>query len=264
MQPPVIDHKGRSQRAPANRPDESVQWGEFGPTLERLPVAPTDDQAQADLELDLRRANKPGGKRARQRRLLTQRALILRAANWDLNDIAAHLGVATSTLTRWFTQHKRGVDAAEIDAQLDQIALPLATENLIHGLLAGDKDYTLDTLKGRGKFRKHSDVDGPVDRTLPTLEIKFTIEQPVGGAHPSQLPAGVPSSDSLLAGGRILGVMALPKQVGSATLASRGMDFKSSTGALSEADGERVPAEVGLGTARTGEPGEGSAGSSGS
>ena len=249
MQPPVIDRKGKAQRVPANKPGDKVLWGEFGPEVEHLPVAATDPAADREF---LRMAARPDTKPTRRRRLLTQRALTMLAAGWDTNDIAAALGVATSTLTTYLTKHKREVTIAEIDDRLDRIAVPLATDNLIHGLLAGDKDYTLKTLEGRGRFRKHADVETKGEHVLPALEIRFTIETPPGGADPSQLPPGTPSADSLIAGGRILGTMALPKSVGSATLADRGMEVLGTARAFQEEVRSGSPAESRVGTVGSG------------
>jgi len=108
-----------------------------------------------------------------RRRKLTQLALALRAEGASVNEIAAELGVSSVTVTGWFTTHRREISTDKIDVMLDQIAVPLASENLIHGLLAGDKQYTLETLKGRGHLRQK---DAPAPPTeLPALRIEFAF-----------------------------------------------------------------------------------------
>lgn len=108
-----------------------------------------------------------------RRRKLTQLALALRAEGASVNEIAAELGVSSVTVTGWFTTHRREISTDKIDAMLDQIAVPLATENLMHGLLAGDKQYTLETLKGRGHLRQKDAPAPPAE--LPALRIEFAF-----------------------------------------------------------------------------------------
>lgn len=157
--------------------------------------------AQPDTDRRLSRPDpRPGssGKLSRRREKLTQIALALRAEGWSVGDIADRLGVTPGTITGWFTQHRRAVTLDEIDVMLDRIAIPLATENLIHGLLAGDKDYTLETLKGRGAFKRHAEGEGKTSTELPALQIIFESPTPAG-----PLPIGHT--------GKVLGALAIPK-----------------------------------------------------
>ena len=184
-------------------------------------------------------------KQQRRAMKLTQKALALRAQDWTVRDIAAELGVTPATVTGWFSTHRRQVDEHHIDAMLDSIAVPLATENLIHGLIAGDKTYTIKTLEGRGKFRKHADGDGRVTKELPELRIVFE-------AH------GGPSADSTIAGGRILGSMAMPKAIDGQVVSSHPLPHAVQIpGAPSEtrtADPGREIPTVGVGSLGVGNP----------
>ena len=108
-----------------------------------------------------------------RRRKLTQLALALRVEGASVNEIAAELGVSSVTVTGWFTTHRREISTEKLDAMLDQIAVPLAAENLVHGLLAGDKQYTLETLKGRGHLRQKDAPAAPTE--LPALRIEFAF-----------------------------------------------------------------------------------------
>lgn len=143
-------------------------------------------------------ARTPKGVRRRQK--LTQVALMLRAQEWSVPDIAAKLGVSVATVTGWFATHRREMSTEDIDAMLDSIAVPLATENLIHGLIAGDKDYTIATLSGRGRFRKHSEGEGKPATQLPELRIVFDTGNSTHEPKP-------------VMGGKVLGSIAVPKSI---------------------------------------------------
>lgn len=138
--------------------------------------------------------------RLRQRR--TQIALAMRASGLGNNDIARALGVSPATITGWFTTHRRECSAETIDQMLDEIAKPLAIENLIHGLQAGDKDYTLETLKGRGVFRRHVEGEGKPPTELPALRITFEIPTFDQMAGRESLPLG-----------QVVGAPQAPKQL---------------------------------------------------
>lgn len=138
---------------------------------------------EADLPTPPPPAPRSNGKRSpREVQLLVQRALLLMRGDRKLVDVADELGVAPTTLTAYLTKHRQKIAIGEIDAQLDQIAAPLAATNLIHGLIAGDKDYTLETLKGRGHLRRHSENKEVGTRELPPLRIEFYVEP--GNADP--------------------------------------------------------------------------------
>lgn len=168
--------------------DEALQQASRGPrtAVRRTAAAGTMTKAQ-------RRAAK-----------LTQVALALRVEGWSIADIADRLAVSAATVTGWFSTHRRHVAADHLDALLDEIAVPLATENLIHGLIAGDKDYTLETLKGRGQLKRHTEGDGKPQTTLPALSIVFEAREP---------SAAIASAGSMIAGGRVFGTAAMPKAI---------------------------------------------------
>lgn len=201
---PQTDTKRHSQLDDARSPTaEETFIPKVGPVLfEPARTGAWDAEADEDLRQPTRVRGTGTGtpppaagvvkrsKGAQRRIRLTQRALALRAEGLSVNAIAQALGVASATVTGWFTRHKRDVEAQAIDDLLDQVAVPLAAENLVHGLLAGDKDYTLETLKGRGRFRRHTEGEGKPNSVLPELRIVFeapTAEQLAGR---SALPAG--------------------------------------------------------------------------
>lgn len=144
---------------------------------------------------------------------LTQQALSLKASGYSSNEIAEHLGVNPGTIVGWFATHRRDVQALDLDRQLDEIAVPLATENLIHGLIAGDKDYTLETLKGRGKLKKTQDAsEGAHTGKLPDLVIR------VEGTGNTQINVGTAAMqgqtpEQIATGGKVVGRPQIPKTV---------------------------------------------------
>jgi len=148
---------------------------------ESMPIPASDLEADEALAAKLPRAKAQKAVKALaatvsptvRRRKLTQLALALRAEGASVNEIAAELGVSSVTVTGWFTTHRREISTDKIDVMLDQIAVPLASENLIHGLLAGDKQYTLETLKGRGHLRQKDAPTAPTE--LPALRIEFAF-----------------------------------------------------------------------------------------
>ena len=70
------------------------------------------------------------------------------------SQIAERLGVSQSYIKKLFSQLRTTgmecITAAE--DRLDSEAVPLAVEKLILGLQSGDKDYVLETLKGRHRL----------------------------------------------------------------------------------------------------------------
>lgn len=167
------------------------------------PPAPEDKD---DTRTAIARA-RPISKAVRRSRKLTQEALALFTEGFSIGEIAEQMGVNPGTVTGWMTKHRRSVREGSIDAQLDEIAVPLAVENLTHGLLAGDKDYTLKTLEGRGVLKRHSDRgELPPDLELPALIIRIEGTNPGGVALAAQPGA------ALVPGGHIVGTPAL-KQI---------------------------------------------------
>jgi hypothetical protein len=185
------------KRAPALRtPDAPVQ-----------PPQGDKDDLRTAIAREKSTATKKLTKAQLRSRKLTQQALARFTEGFSIHAIAEDMGVAPSTVTGWLTRHRRDVAEGSIDEQLDQIAVPLAVENLTHGLLAGDKDYTLKTLEGRGVFKRHSDKgDLPPDLELPALIIR------IEGATPSHVSLAAEPGAALVPGGHIVGTPAL-KQI---------------------------------------------------
>lgn len=204
---PQLNGKGKPQLNPHRRPDEEEFEDENGRTY--LGASPLLHASNPDnqLELDRQLRKKPGvSGRSKQRRALTQKALALFTAGHSMNEIAAELGVTTPTVTQWFVQHRRLVAEGSIDQMLDETAVPLAAENLVHGLLAGDKDYTIETLKGRGKLKRHSEGEGKLAVELPALVVRFETPELMRDANGQEVRVHS-------AAGSIHGTAAQPKQI---------------------------------------------------
>lgn len=188
------------------RPVESITLEETGEVL----TQPVDD-GHTVVSRTKAKAREPETderyeKRGKAKRRDVQKALALRASGHTIGEIAEEIGAAPSTITRWFTEYRRKESHEQIDEMLDKTALPLAAENLVHGLLAGDKDYTLETLKGRGRLKHHAAVKTEGSPTVVPLVIQIN-----GAPSPAALPLGAtPKALPTVAVGAIVGAPALP------------------------------------------------------
>lgn len=206
MPPPPRDTRGKPSLDRQRKPTEidvydeetgRISLSDVGPGTVETP--PDSYDANENKKLLDRMVQNPT-KQTRKRRKLTQVALGLFTSGMSVPDIADQLGVSPVTLARWFATHRQEALVEQIDTILDQTAVPLATSNLVAGLLAGDKDYTLETLKGRGKLKRHSEGDGKPQTELPALVIKFEKEDPA-------------FKTTRVVGHGVVGALAVPKQL---------------------------------------------------
>ena len=104
-------------------------------------------------------------------------ALALRVSGYTIQEIAAELGSSISVVRRLLkaSEPKRKV----LEDLIDGRAVPAAIDNLITGLESGDKDYTLETLKGRGLLVKHSHQDGQAPKSA--FQFNIVVEHPKDG-----------------------------------------------------------------------------------
>lgn len=84
---------------------------------------------------------------------LTRRALTQRARGMSEADIAKAEKVEASTLSAWLASPHRGPTVDEAKLMLDTEIKPLATENLMHLLRAGDKAATRQVVKDSGMMK---------------------------------------------------------------------------------------------------------------
>lgn len=218
---PVTDDKGETVCPdPRTAVERTGQPTEGNPEQVLLDEALRDEAEAAGLvpavsKAEVAAAVAADGKRKLtkaqvQRLRLTQQALSLRAQGFSVGEIAEFLQVSPATVTGWFALHRRDMAVMDIDRTLEEIAVPLATENLIHGLIAGDKQYTLETLKGRGRLKRPKEGEDERTRELPVLRIEIK-----GGSGPTNVlvaPSGQ-TLEQMAHGGRVVGVESVPVPV---------------------------------------------------
>lgn len=110
-------------------------------------------------------------------------SVALRTLGWDTGRIAEKVGVSRQTVRDYlaYAREHKGLNDTLRDLELR--AIPQAIENLIEGLEAKDKDYTLETLKGRGLFRNHSNTKTEGGQSGP-LQLQVNFVNAPGVAPP--------------------------------------------------------------------------------
>lgn len=104
----------------------------------------------------------------------------LRVVGLSAKQIAEQLGLEQTTVNQYlYVARQRGklADVAEI---LDHQVVPMAVQNLIEGLEAKDKDYTLEVLKGRGAFRTHTHQQST--GSAGPMHLQISVEMPKGAS----------------------------------------------------------------------------------
>jgi hypothetical protein len=109
---------------------------------------------------------------------LAARCIALRILGHSMADIRAETGVKPHQLLRFLRVARERQELQDIGPVLDHVALPLAVDNLVAGLEAGDQKYTLATLGGRGAFSKHSKSE--TANTDVKLEIHVEMPDRIG------------------------------------------------------------------------------------
>lgn len=128
--------------------------------------------------------------------------LALRLYGYSPADTAAILGIPT---TRVFSLLHRVRRNADLDAQLkrlDEIGVSLATDNILRGLIIGDKEYTLEFARGRGLFKTHQSVK----QETTVTELKLVVEAKLPAHLEGKLLPQIKS-------GAIVGAPQLPPKV---------------------------------------------------
>lgn len=105
-----------------------------------------------DAQEALRKALNGDG-RTRQVVDLTRRALTLRANGATDDEIAKTERVETSTLTQWMASPRRAPSAEEAQRMITEEIKPLAIENTLHQVLAGDRAATRQAMKDTGVMK---------------------------------------------------------------------------------------------------------------
>jgi hypothetical protein len=97
-------------------------------------------------------------------------------------EIAVMLNMSERHVLRIVRRGKKETIVEREIARLDGEGLPMAVENVLDGLEARDKDYTLEFLKGRGVFKqKHETVTTGNDAgAFPGLVVQFIHDGSAG------------------------------------------------------------------------------------
>lgn len=138
------------------------------------------------------RARRQGGKKAEDReRQLAQRGptldeilkegdddaplgpkaticIALRLQGMSEKEIAKKVELPVETVRQYLFKARKKAKLLDVAPLLDQMAVPMAVDNLIEGIGNGDKDYTLAVLKGRGAFATFGkqESDGAMQLTV--------------------------------------------------------------------------------------------------
>lgn len=125
-----------------------------------------------------------GGERTRQVVDITRRALTLRAKGATDPQIAASERVEEETLARWLASPRRAPTVEEANRMISDEIRPLAIENTLHQLLAGDKATTRQAMKDTQVLR-------PAKDKQKTVSVVVGIGDGPVGIDPAQLRVGI-------------------------------------------------------------------------
>lgn len=154
------------------------------PAVPVNPFAPADPLAAAraaskeatldSLQRAKRRIRNPTG-RIRRAKFLTE-VEVLRMQGFKPQDTAEILGCSFQQVSLALRQVRENAGIIDQLDRIDKIAIPLAVDNAIVGILNGDKEYSLRALDGRGIFRTHKSIEAQVTKTV--LEMRVSITMP--------------------------------------------------------------------------------------
>lgn len=186
-------------RQMVGRQDEPAGVRVLAPEL--LPMGPWDGvwpnagAPEENLAAGRRRATLPVSLELEERVSI---AAALKATGYRTGQIATALGVSVVTVRTYLAKAREWGALNDVARDLRTRALPQAVENLIRGLDKGDKDYTLETLKGMGEFvRKGAGEKGPV-AAGPTMALQVTfVNAPTSVVQGHEVP---PTANGMVVG----------------------------------------------------------------
>lgn len=103
---------------------------------------------------------------------IAARAVALRILGYSQKAIAEELVCSADSVRQWLMQARKRAELLDVGPLLDHVAMPLAVDNLIEGLQAGNERYTLATLQGRGAFSAHSKSEN----TNTDMQLEIRVE----------------------------------------------------------------------------------------
>jgi hypothetical protein len=178
--------------------DDAVALTEF----ERTQAVAAAHAATAELRRAVKRSRDDKGKLRRARYVAEVLALRMTLAPGKNTpaDIAKVLGTSPASVGRVLQMVR---DDASLPSQLDRldtIAMPLAVDNVIRGIIAGDKAYTMKFMDGRGLFRVHKSIEAQITQTTLTFTVEMKMPEHLRGQPlPPPLPGAVVGASILTA-----------------------------------------------------------------
>lgn len=99
----------------------------------------------------------------------------LRYEGFTPKEIAELLGVSHQQVTYALLSLRKDADLDNQVSRLNQIAVPLAMDNVVRGVMNADKDYTLKVLDGAGVFKSHKAVQSEIKKTVTVLTVQLAM-----------------------------------------------------------------------------------------
>jgi hypothetical protein len=115
--------------------------------------------------------------------------LAMRMEGFSPQESAKILGVSFGQVTWALKQVRKDASIPEQLDRLDKIGVALAVDNVLKGIIDGDKEYTLRLMDGRGLFRSHKSVQAEVRETV--LQLQVVVDQPKFAAAAAAVPKSV-------------------------------------------------------------------------
>jgi hypothetical protein len=127
---------------------------------------------------------------------LTATILALRlGGKMTYRQIAVALHMSERHVTRLAGRKAKDLVVERELQRLDTEGMPIAVENVLEGLEARDKEYTLEYMKGRGVFGKKIETSGtPSTQTAVGLVVRF---EHTGQVSESPRPGAITASPNL-------------------------------------------------------------------
>lgn len=164
--------------------DPSTELGAF-----RREQAETSTRESLEELKTLHKKTRGRDGRIRRARFLSS-VLALRLQGFKPKQTADVLGVSLQQVTNALMTVRQDHDIDALLERIDSVILPMAVDNAATGVMEGDKDYTLEMLRGRGILRTHKSIDAQVKKTVLTMQVVLTMPAHLEGKEPPMPRAG--------------------------------------------------------------------------
>lgn len=127
--------------------------------------------------------------------------LALRWEGFSPKETAEVLGCSWQAVTRALLQVRKDAGLDDQIKRLNDIAVPLAMDNAVRGVMEGDKEYTLRVLDGTGVFRSHATIKGEIKQRIEQLSVVLMVPAHLEGKElPMPKPGSVVGAPTIAAG----------------------------------------------------------------